>query len=350
MANEHKDTTSLREAFFNNTQETLAIFDKDLNFVDANEALLRILRLKRDQIVGKNVTEISPGIEVTKRYEIYKEVLKTGIPVVIDEVRLHPSLGNYMSRVSIFKVGDYLGLSAVNITDLKEATDELETYIYKVSHDMRRPIASVLGLINAADYDMKSLETAKDYLLTIKQETERLDTILLKLVETMSIRQGKKTIHLIDFCQVIKSVLKSLEYMNQYDEIRFEQNISTERKFYSDKSLIISLMENLLDNTIKYKKENNKDSYVKISVEDENGGVKIMVTDNGIGIPTNLQKDVFKMFFRATHQASGSGLGLYTVRHTVKVLGGTIKFDSSKNIGTVFTIYLPSEKVYGRAE
>jgi|GEM_PF-3077148 len=347
MTNKHNNTTYLREAFFDNTQETLAIFDKDLNFVDANEALLRTLHLKKEQIVGKNVSEISPGIKDTERYRLYKEVLETGRPVIIDEVRLHPSLGNFVSRISVFKVGDYLGLSAVNITDLKEAVNELETFIYKTSHDMRSPIATILGLINVADFDMKNLEAAKHYLKTIRQQVVRLDTILRKLVETTRIRQGKKTIHLIDFHQIIVNVVKPLKLMSKYSEIRVEQTISTERKFYGDKLLIISLIHNLIDNSIKYKKENVKDSFVKISIEDENGGVKITVADNGIGIPANLQKNVFKMFFRATNQASGSGLGLYTVSHTVKILGGTIKLDSKENIGTTFTVYLPNEKVNG---
>lgn len=344
MTKKSNDTSNLREAFFDKAQETLAIFDKDLNFIDANEALLRTLRLKKEQILGKNISEISPGIKDTERYKLYKEVLETGRTVNIDEVRLHPSLGNFVSRISIFKVGDCLGLSAVNITDLKEAVDELETYIYKTSHDMRSPIATVLGLINIADKDMKNLDTAQQYLKTIREQTERLDTILLKLVETTSMHHGEKTIDLIDFHQLVANVVKSFEYLSKLSEIRVEQSIITERKFYSDRSLIISLMQNLIDNAIKYKKQNVKDSFVKISIADENGGVQIIVTDNGIGIPDNVQKDVFKMFFRATNQVSSTGLGLYTVSHMVNKLGGTIKLDSNENIGTTFTVYLPNEK------
>tara|TARA_R110002049_G_scaffold308179_2_gene511259 strand:- start:1417 stop:1779 length:363 start_codon:yes stop_codon:yes gene_type:complete len=107
------------------------------------------------------------------------------------------------------------------------------------------------------------------------------------------------------------------------------------------------LREAFFDNTQETLAIFDKDSFVKISIEDENGGVEITVADNGIGIPANLQKNVFKMFFRATNQASRSGLGLYTVSHTVKILGGTIKLDSKENIGTTFTVYLPNEKVNG---
>lgn len=304
----------LREAFFDRTQEALAIFDKDLNFIDVNEALLQSLHFKKEQIVGKNVTEISPGIKETDRYKLYMQVLQTGTPVIIDEARMHPSLGNFISRISIFKLGEGLGLTAVNITDLKEAVDELETFVYKSSHDMRAPIASILGLINVADNEINDSKTAKQYLNIIKQQTERLDNIMRKLIDTTSIRQGNKIIHLINFHQLIEDVLKSLLYMEGFKTIRFEQNISVEQNFYSDKLLLTSLLQNIIDNAIKYKKENINNAFIKITVADQNGGIRIIVEDNGIGIIETHQKDVFKMFFRATEKASGSGLGLYTRR------------------------------------
>lgn len=339
------DIKNLREAFFDMTQETLAIFDKDLNFIDVNEALLQSLHLKKEEIVGKNVTEISPDIKDTDRYKLYLEVLRTGKSVIIDEVRMHPSLGNFISRINLFKLGDGLGLTAVNITDLTDAINELETFVYKSSHDMRAPIASILGLINVADIDMKDLKTAKQYLNIIKQQTERLDSILFKLLETATIRHGNKIIHFINFQNLIENVLKSLQYMEGFHEIRIEHNISVGQNFFSDKLLLTSLFQNLLDNAIKYKKENIIDAYIKITVTDDSEGIKIIVEDNGIGIINSHQEDVFKMFFRCTDKVSGSGLGLYTVNHTIKKLGGTIKLESEEKVGTIFTAYLPNEKL-----
>jgi PAS domain S-box-containing protein len=116
-----------RQAFFDKTQESLAIFDKDLNFIDVNEALLRSLSFKKEQIIGKHVSDISPGIRETKRYKLYLQVMQSGETVTLDEVNMHPTLGSFVSRVSIFKVGDGLGLAALNITDLKHTIDKLET-------------------------------------------------------------------------------------------------------------------------------------------------------------------------------------------------------------------------------
>jgi signal transduction histidine kinase len=149
----------------------------------------------------------------------------------------------------------------------------------------------------------------------------------------MKVRKGVKTIQLIDFNKAIDDVLDSLSFMEGFGEIEFIKNISVDQSFYSDKLLLVSIFENLVDNAIKYKR-NIPDAFINISVARKNGGVKIMVADNGIGIPDNLQKDVYKMFFRATNQASGSGLGLYTLSHAIKKLGGRISLDSKENIGT----------------
>lgn len=342
MATENQD--KLRSIFFDEADILLTLWDKDLNCIDINEACLKALHFSRNEIIGKNITEISPDNKSSGRYDQYKEVIRTGKTLVIDELKSHPSLGNFYFRVKAFKVGDGLGIITKNITDLKESIEELETFIYKTTHDMRSPIATILGLTSLAETKVKDLEEAKQFCNLVKNQTERLDTILLTLFETMKIRKGEKTIQLINFNELIDRIENSIEFETELKKIKFEKYIKVSRKFYSDKILLISILQNLIDNSIKYRKENTSDSFIKLSVSDEKDGVGITVSDNGIGIPEHLQKNVFKMFYRATNQASGSGLGLYTVNHTIKKLSGTIKLDSKENTGTTFTIFLPSEK------
>jgi PAS domain S-box-containing protein len=334
----------LREAFFEQVGEVLVIFDKDLRFADVNQNFLKTINLKREQIIGKHITQVSPGIEETTRYLLYLQVLRTGEPIFIDETRTHPSLGNYISRINVFKVGEGIGMAIQNITDLKEAVDELETFIYKSSHDLRSPISTILGLANLAIHDVNH-NTTDFYFKMVKKKAEELDFILSQLMETASIRKEEKTIHLIDFNEIIKEVKKSLAHMDGFHEIRFQEHIDTGLRFYSDKRLLNSILQNLLDNAIKYKQD-RADAFVKIVVTTEEGVVKITVVDNGIGIMDQLQENVFNMFFRATEKAAGAGLGLYTVKYAVRKLGGHITLNSKQNEGTTFTVYLPNEKIH----
>lgn len=340
----------LKAQFFSEADILFWLWDKDLNLIDVNEATLKLFHFKKEDVIGKNICDISPDCKPSGRYDIYKEVIRTGKTFIVDEVKAHPSLGNLHFRLKAFKVGDGLGSVTQNITDLNETIDELETFIYRVSHDMRSPIASILGLMNLIDKELKDLDEAKHFFKIVKHQTEHLDTILQILLDTARIRKGEKTIHLINFKQIIDKILKLLESMQGFKEIRFEHKISVNQKFHSDKSLIISLFQNLIENAIKYKKDNINDAFIKISITDESEGVKITVADNGIGIPEKLHKEVFKMFFRATDKAHGSGLGLYTVNHTIKKLNGHIQLDSQEKIGTTFTIYLPNEKLVGKSK
>ena len=314
-----------------------------MNFIDANENLLKELHLKRDEVIGKNVTDISPDIANTERYQIYQDVLLTGKSKTIDNIRLHPSLGNYGARICVFKVGEGLGLASLNISDLKDANDELETFIYKSSHDMRTPISSILGLVNVALNDSKNMNTAFEYLSMIKHQAERLDYILQKLFDTARIKKGEKIIYYIDFKKIIDEVQESLSTMHGFYTITFNTKINVNQKFYNDRLLIICIFQNIIDNAIKYRNQHIYNSYINISVDDENSGVKIILEDNGIGIPENIQNDVFKMFFRGTNTASGAGLGLYTVKHCIKKLNGHISLATTKDGGTAFTIFVPNE-------
>ena len=338
------DSTNLREIFFDKAHEAFAIFDKEFRLVDVNEAFLRTLHLKREQIVGKQLGEISPGIEKTERYQQYREILRTGTPLVLDESRTHPSVGNYVSRLFVFKLGEGLGMAILNITDLAEAVDELERFIYKVSHDVRGPIARIRGIANLASRET-NLEVRQTYVKMVQDQTDLLEVILKRLLDASRIREGKKIIYQIDFADLIGRVKRSLESMEGFYQIRIEQELSHIKIFYSDKNLITSIFENLIDNAVKYRKPDFADAFVKISISDQDDGVTIVVADNGIGIESHLQLEVFKLFFRGTDSTPGAGLGLYTVNRAVKKLDGRIFLESEPLVGTTVTVVLPNEKV-----
>ncbi len=334
----------MKEKYFDEATDLFWLWDKDLNLIDVNKAALRLFNMKKEDVIGKNITTLSPNAKSSGRFDQYLEVIRTGNLLEIDDVIPHASLGNFHLRVKAFKVGEGIGTMATNITDLVQAVDELETFIYKTSHDMRAPIASILGLLSLAEASKKDSPEKENLLRMVQDQVHRLDGILKVLVQATRIRDGEKTIHFINFETLINEVLTTFKIVPDYEKIKFEVNISAKQEFHSDKLLIVSLFQNLIENAIKYKKESINNAFIKISVADKNGGVKIMIEDNGIGIPENLQKDVFKIFFRASNKSPGSGLGLYTVNHTVRKLNGQISLNSQEKIGTTFTIYLPNEK------
>ncbi len=338
LSGENKD---FRLEFFENSEMLISIYNKDLDLIDANRAFLKGLRLEKKNIIGKNISEISPDCKPSGRYKIYKEILKTGKPCVIDQVQLHPSLGSIYIRLTAFKVGDGLGISSKDITDLVETIQELETFIYKTSHDIRSPIATTLGLINVGRHDLEDNATALRYLDMIKQQTERLDDIVKRLVDITKIRQERKNIQLIDFNALLANIKISLLAQDGADKVKIIFNLNVHEAFYSDLNLLDTIFRNLIHNAVKYRHE-ARNSMVNVSVQSIETGILIKIADNGSGINEQAQKDVFKMFFKGNNLGGGSGLGLYAVKSCVKKLDGQISLRSNPETGTTFTIHLPN--------
>ena len=339
---ETSTNTNLYAAFFENSDMLLSIYDKNLMLIDVNPAFLKALHFEREDIIGKNINDFSPDCKSSGRYAKYEEVIRTGKTFVTDQVRLHPSLGSIYLRLTAFKLGDGMAISSKDITDLKETIDDLETFIYRTSHDLRAPVANVLGIINIAQEELTDSKTAMRYLGLLKTQNQRLDYILNTLINTTKIRQGDQDFHFIDFDYEIDEILKSLSHVNGFAEINFKKHINVPLKFYSIKGLLITILQNLIDNAIKYRNTETNSPFITITVSQPKNGIKIEVQDNGIGIPEHLQNEVYKMFFRGTQKASGSGLGLYTTRYCVRKLNGYMQLESKENVGTTFTVFIPN--------
>lgn len=336
---------NLRSEFFNNSELHFIVFDKDLNVIDINDSLLKFYHIDYNKIIGKNILDISPDIKERGLYDKYLEVIRTGIPIVIEDSLGHPNYGNQLNRLKVFKVGEGIGVTASNITELKDTISALELFSYKITHDVNSPLASIFGITELALDETNDINELKMYFGLVQESVKQLTATLDQINKTLRIQKGNIHLELINFKQVILDVKKSLTYIPGYNAIRFEENIETTTDFYFDKLIIISLFQNLIDNAIKYRKESQDDSFIKISIsKEENNTITIKITDNGIGIPKELQKNIFKLFYRATTQSSGNGIGLYTLRYGIEKLGGHIQFDSTENIGTTFTIYLPNQK------
>lgn len=345
MINE-SDINKYKIAFFENSEMLISIYDKDLNLLDANTSFLKTLKLEKQNILGKNINEISPDCISSGRYRIYEEVMRSGKPYITDQVQLHPRLGGIHLRLHAFKLGDGLGISSKEITDLKETISDLETLIYKISHDIRSPIATSLGLLNIAEHELHGNKTAMTYLGMIKQQTELLDKVVRRLVETTNIRQRERSHQLIDFHEKIERIFESLAENHDYSRININKNIELVTPFYSDKTLLFTILKNLIQNALKYKNESSKTAFITISISEEGNNVIIKIEDNGIGITEEDQKNVFRMFFRANNKSQGSGLGLYTVKHCVKKLEGQIELESVAGKGTTFTLSIPNSINY----
>ncbi|MCX6295351.1 MAG: HAMP domain-containing sensor histidine kinase [Bacteroidetes bacterium] len=210
---------------------------------------------------------------------------------------------------------------------------------------MRSPFASLTGLIKLAKEIAKQPEL-KEYFDMIDKSVSRMDRLLIDLVSIVNVSQGKLNVSVIDFEKIVNEIIDSLSNQPRFSEIIIKKNIKSETLFFqSDERLIYSILQNIIDNAIKYRNEYSaNDSSITIDIFVTNKIAKINITDNGIGIPSELQSKIFDMFYRATTKSSGTGLGLYIAKVSVEKLGGEISFQSELNSGTSFFIKLPNIK------
>lgn len=279
--------------------------------------------------------------------ELYKPTfVRSLVMVPIRTVNPVGAIGNYWanqcapSSEQVRLLQALADITSVSIENFY-AFEELETFIYKLSHDIRGPIARILGLMNITN--IEDPVSVKEFYARIGLQAESLDDILKSLVDAISMRKEKKVNTPIIFEQIVSEAVHSLENTTGYEKVTFEHDISVKNKFLSNKPLLITLFQNIIDNAIKYRSEGIEKPFIKISISDAHDKVKIMISDNGIGIPEEVQQNVFKMFFRGTEKSNGSGLGLYLVSHIIKQLNGEILLDSKEHIGTTVTIFFRNE-------
>ncbi len=225
---------------------------------------------------------------------------------------------------------------------LRAKNKELDTFVYKASHDLKGPLASTLGLVNVMKQEIQDPLSLK-YIDLVKESTVRLDSILMDLLQVTRLKQGALEVAPIDFDHLINEVTKSLHHDPGYKAVHIRLFVEQLKKFYSDRKLITSVLQNLIDNAIKYRNPEERFPYIYISVTDQKDGMKVRIIDNGLGIPKELQQKVFDMFFRGHEKSQGTGLGLYIVSNTIEKLGGRIKMESDEGKGTHFTLFLPSK-------
>lgn len=242
---------------------------------------------------------------------------------------------------------DTIYVAAQDITERKKAEEKLEatnqdlkTFIYKASHDIRGPLASIMGLVTVSKLELKETAAVR-YLDMINTATQKLDYTLGELVKAMRIKEVETFSDEIDFVQLTEEVLNKFTYFPGYSRLIVNTDITVSGPFISDRSILETIIQNLIENAIKYQKTNGEEPFLHITISNDAQKVKITVEDNGIGIEESLQSRVFGMYFRGNTTAKGSGLGLYLVQKGVDKLNGEIILTSKIKKGTTVTVLLP---------
>jgi len=227
------------------------------------------------------------------------------------------------------------------IAELQTAYDELNKFAYSVSHDIRGPLAGVLGAINIAR-EVDDIEEMKEMLFLMEKSLKKLDTYIISMHDYYSMQRGELEIKEIDFKLLMDEITPLFVVTAKALNISFSLNINQTEVFRSDEVPLKIIFSNLLSNAFKYQDQKNREKSVSVNIEVINNNVIIIVKDTGIGILGSHIGEIFNLFYRANYQEVGSGFGLYNVKNAILKLNGQIEVNSSMGQGSTFTVTIPS--------
>jgi signal transduction histidine kinase len=225
--------------------------------------------------------------------------------------------------------------------ELQKVNDELDRFVYSVSHDLRSPLSSIMGLTNIArlSHDREEL----DQILTMIQgRVKAQDHFIREIIDYSRNTRTETAAEPVHLKPLVDEVVEALKFSHNADKIEFRKFIADHVVLISDRIRLTVILSNLIGNAIKYHDYRKGMPFIEIGYNEDQSF--IYVQDNGMGVQPEHQEKIFNMFYRGSDRSSGSGLGLFITKEAVQKLGGVLTLDSTYGEGSTFTVILPPAK------
>jgi two-component system phosphate regulon sensor histidine kinase PhoR len=218
-------------------------------------------------------------------------------------------------------------------------------FLSKVSHEFKTPLTSIRMFTETLTEQPLTDEQRRQCLAMLKRETDRLNTMILRLLDFGRMEAGKMQYHRQP--EAVEAIVD--DAVRAFEPIRLRSNVDVQVKLadrlpsiLADREMVSQALLNLLQNAAKY---GGADKTIEVLGEAQNGHVALSVRDHGPGIPRKERRRIFDRFYRIDDRLSrkqeGSGLGLAIVRHVVQAHGGLVRVRNQEQGGAEFSLVLP---------
>ena len=353
-----KESEWTLKSIFNNTSDALLIIDEHNGIIDCNTSAVRIFEAENKQaIVGKMATDLQKRkISEARMNNIRQEVVDNGLwtrEVEYMTAKKRAFWGDL--AITTFGEAKYAVVRVTDITErkiaeermissnekLKKINQELDRFVYSASHDLRAPLTSIVGLINLSEMEEVPLAITQ-YLGLMKKSADKLDSFIQDLTNFSRNARTEIKQEPVDFKDMFEAIFEQHKFMDGSKEADMHAAIEQEANFYSDNNRLQVVFSNIISNAVKYNNCHAEKALVNITINVSAEKAFIRIADNGIGIGEEHLERIFEMFYRATDERQGSGLGLYIVKETMEKLNGEVVVTSELGVGTAFTFEIPN--------
>lgn len=281
------------------------------------------------RILLTGYTDIEALADAINHGDIYRYITKPW-----NDLELHNSIKNaydaYKAKIDLRN----------KIAELEKTNDELNRFIYSISHELRAPLVSVIGIVGLVK--MEGLyNSSGEYWGLIETCSNKLDYYIQKTLQYYKNNKTTADNSPIDFKKLIEELIEVYAYTDK--DTTFTIDVNQKAAFNGDLFRIEVILGNLISNAIKYQKVDGTDKKVNIDVEVNRETAQISISDNGMGILNEHLEKIFTQFFKSkVHH--GSGLGLFIVKEALNKIDGRIAVSSDLDHGTTFKITIPNAK------
>lgn len=368
---EIEDLKNFYQKILNHLPTDIAVLDKNYKYLFINPQAIANTEV-RNWLIGKDDYEYATMKNISsefadRRLSIFNDVAKTGISKSFEDLHIQNDgkhvfiLRKYFPVYNKNKELEMMLGYGLDITSIKESEiaakrseeqlrlansklqknySQLMQYSYVVSHNLRAPIANLVGLSNF--FDNSENEKNNTIVKHIKESSERIDAILRDLNSILAIREEvNQSMEKISLAKVLNEAKSDLKYEIEEANAIINSNIDDSFFINSINSFLHSIFYNLISNSLKYR-DHSRDCNISIHVNFEDKSVTLTFADNGIGIDLEKYKDKVFGLYKRFHKdvADGTGVGLHLIKEQIETLGGNINVKSELGKGTTFIVEL----------
>jgi PAS domain S-box-containing protein len=347
-----KKNETLFTQLFQNVPMAVVMLDDNGKVFLVNKGFEQMFGYEKSVLKGQNLNDFIVPEELRNEGIDLNNLITSNRVVSIETIRKHRSgklVNVILCGVPVMLENQTIGIYGVYVDisdrkrveeELKIRNTELDNFVYKVSHDLRAPLSSILGLVNLSRLNGNT-DNPLDYIDIIGEKVQALDHFIGDVLSHSKNLKMEVNIGKVNLSDIIEQTFTELSYLEGAKAMKRCVKIEG-IDFYSDHWRVSEIFRNLISNAIKYRQLFLDNPEIQIKIHIDHLRADISFADNGIGIDEKNLARIFDMFYRATEQSDGSGIGLYIVKNAVDKLGGQINVASKVGQGTRFNILLPN--------
>lgn len=322
----------------NNMNEGLVLLNGQQNVLFINESAAKIFGFSAKEVIGRNILTVDRAQEVQ---DLLQKVSQAG-----KGEGLYEKDGHFYQLSGSSVNGSGSVILIYDVTEKMTAEKLRREFSANVSHELKTPLQSILGYAEIMKNGLVKDEDKQRFLERIHAEAGNMIELIQNIMELSRLDENKTLDEFedVDLLKLAQSVTLRLKHKAQTKGVTL--NVSGSSACVCGvQSILSEVLYNLVDNSIKYNKDNGK---VDVKVQDGSEEVTVSVSDTGIGIGTADRERVFERFYRAdkshSKEIGGTGLGLSIVKHGVLFHKGRVELESEPGVGTTITFVLPKKR------